>query len=572
MRLLRTLLALALAASAVPPAKAARDDDASRWADETLKALSLRERIGQMVMMPLQVEFMNAGGERLAEIKRRVTELSLGGVVVRGGGPAETAALLNELQRASKLPLLVGADYEYGLRMQMKNGTPFVSNMGVAAAGDPRAAYEQARTTAEEARALGVNWLFGPVADINNNPDNPVINVRSFGEDPRRVAEFVAASVRGARDGGALSTVKHFPGHGDTAVDSHIGLPTIRADRARLERVELVPFRAAIEAGVDAVMTAHVALPSVAGDELPATLSPKVTTGLLRRELGFKGLVVTDSLSMGAVVKSFPGGEGTVRAVRAGADVALTPPDPKAAVDALEEAVKRGELSESRIDESVRKILSAKHRLGLVKSREVDPANVQRVLERPAAVAAAQRVAENSVTLLRNEGNLLPLDADRAARALFVVIAADDDAEEGRALVPQFKRRAPGARVMRADPRTTPAEYDAILAEAAKAELVLAAPFVKRAAGKGTVALPERQAEFLRRLVSTGKPVGVVAFGGPYLVRQFPAARSLAVAYGIEEVAQTAAARVLFGEAPFRGRLPVSVPGMFEMGSGIVNK
>ncbi|HLM57887.1 MAG TPA: glycoside hydrolase family 3 N-terminal domain-containing protein, partial [Pyrinomonadaceae bacterium] len=473
------------------------------------------------------------------------------------------------LQRASRLPLLVGADYEYGLRMQMKNGTPFVSNMGVAAAGDPRAAYEQARTTAEEARALGVNWLFGPVADINNNPDNPVINVRSFGEDPRRVAEFVAAAVGGAREGGALSTVKHFPGHGDTAVDSHLGLPTIRADRARLDRVELVPFRAAIEAGVDAVMTAHVALPLAAGDGLPATLSPKMTTELLRRELGFKGLVVTDSLSMGAVVKTFPGGEGTVRAVRAGADVALTPPDPKAAIDALEEAVRRGQLSEARVNESVRKILLTKHRLGLVKSREVDLANVPRVLERPAAVAAAERVAENSVTLLRNDGDLLPLDAGRAARALFVVIAADDDAEEGRALVPQLKRRAPGARVMRADPRTTAAEYDAMLAEAAKAELVLAAPFVKRAAGKGTVALPEQQAEFLRRLVATGRPVGVVAFGGPYLVRQFPAARALAVAYGIEEIAQTAAARVLFGEAPFRGRLPVSVPGMFQIGAGI---
>jgi len=579
MRLFRTILALALLAAVVrAPARVAAlqskpaqpaDPAASRWVEETLRGLSLRERVGQLVMTPVQVEFMNAGGERMSDIRRRVTELSLGGVVVRGGGPAETAALVNELQRASRVPLLVGADYEHGLRMQMKSGTPFTSNMGVAAAGDPRAAYEQGRVTAEEARALGVNWLFGPVADINNNPDNPVINVRSFGEDPRRVAEFVAAAVRGVRDGGALSTVKHFPGHGDTAVDSHIGLPTVRADRARLERVELVPFRAAIAAGVDAVMTAHVALPLVTGDELPATLSPKLTGDMLRRELGFGGLVVTDSLSMGAVAKSYPAGEVAVRAVRAGADVALTPPDPKAAVDALEAAVKRGEISEARLDESVRKILHAKYRLGLSKKREADLAAINRVLERPEAVAASQRVAENSVTLLRNEGGLLPLDSARAERALFIVVAADNDPEEGRVLVPQIKRWAPPARVFRADPRTTPAEYEEMLAEASKAELIVAAAFVKRAAGKGTVSLPERQAEFLRRLAGAGKPVAVVAFSGPYLVRQFPSAQALATAYGIEDIAQSAAARVLFGEAPFRGRLPVSVPGLFELGAGI---
>jgi beta-N-acetylhexosaminidase len=569
--------AVLLTAVSLTPTRSARSRQRraaaaeARWVEETLKNLSLRERLGQMLMTPVQVE--QATGGRLDDLKKLVAELGLGGVVVRGGSPEAVAALTNELQRAARVPVFVGADYERGLRMQMKSaGTPFTNNMGVAAAGDSRAAFEQGRITAEEGRAVGVNWLFGPVADLNNNPDNPVINVRSFGEDPKRVAEFVSAAVRGTREGGALSTAKHFPGHGDTAVDSHIGLPTIRADRARLDKLELVPFRAAISAGVDSVMTAHVALPALTGDELPATLSPKVTTELLRRELKFDGLVVTDSLGMGAITKGFPGGEASVRAVIAGADVALTPPDLKASLDALEAAVKGGRITRERVDESVRRILRAKHRLGLSERRTVDIDAVRNLVERPEALLSASGVAERSITLLRDGGGLLPLGKARASRAAFVVIAADEDPEEGRRFIPQVQARVPGARLLRADPKTTAGEYDALLAEASKAETIIVAAFVKRAAGKGTVALPERQAEFVRRLVASAKPVAVVAFSGPYLVRQFPEAAAFMVAYGIEDVAQDAAARVLFGDAPARGRLPVTVPGLFAAGSGIQTK
>lgn len=565
------MLATALNSSVARTSPLRRADGESRWVEETLKSLSTRARLGQMLLTPVQVE--QATGGRLEELKKQLTELGLGGVVMRGGTPESVATLTNELQRTSRVPLFVGADYERGLRMQMKSsGTPFTNNMGVAAAGDPRAAYEQGKITAQEARAIGVNWLFGPVADLNNNPDNPVISVRSFGEDPRRVAEFVAAAVRGTREGGALSTVKHFPGHGDTAVDSHIGLPTIGADRARLDRLELVPFRAAIAAGVDSVMTAHIALPKLTGDELPATLSPKVTTDLLRRELKFEGLVVTDSLGMGAITKGFPGGEASVRAILAGADVALTPPELKASLDALEAAVDNNRLTRERVDESVRRILRAKYRLGLSERRTVDTAAVRNLVERPEALDAARRVAEASITLLRDGRGWLPLDARRTANAAFVVVAADDDPEEGRTFVPRVQSRAPGARVLRADPKTSAAEYETLLAEASKAETIVVAAFVKRAAGKGTVALPERQAEFVRRLVAAGKPVAVVAFSGPYLIRQLPGVTAFMVAYGIEDVAQEAAVRVLFGDAPARGRLPVTVPGLFEAGAGIRTK
>jgi beta-N-acetylhexosaminidase len=441
--------------------------------------------------------------------------------------------------------------------------------MGVAAAGDARAAYRQGRIIAEEMRAIGVNWLFAPVADINNNPDNPVISIRSFGENPKRVAEFVASAVRGVRDGGAMATAKHFPGHGDTATDSHIGLATIRADRARLETVELLPFRAAIDAGVDAIMTAHVALPEVNGDSLPASLSAKMTTELLRRELGYQGVIVTDSLSMGAITRGFPGAEGAVRAIKAGADVALTPPDPAAAISGIEDSVRRGEITEERINASVGRLLRAKYRLGLARQRTVDPGAVNLHVERPEAMREAQRVAESSITVLRNEGRMLPLDAERARRALFIVVAADDDPEEGRTFIPQVRERVKDARVLRADLRTTATEYDSIIAEATKADAVVVAPFVKRAASKGTVALPETQAEFVRRLVATGKPVAVIAFGSPYLVRQFPKTPVYVATYAIEDVAQGAAVRALFGEVPVTGRLPVSVPGFFEIGAGL---
>jgi beta-N-acetylhexosaminidase len=539
----------------------------SRWIEETLRSLDLRERAGQLVVAAVQASPTGEDAARMEDLKKQV--VGLGGILVRGGSPASVAALTNELQRAAKVPLLVAADYERGLRMQMKSGTPFTYAMAVAATGDPGAAYAQGKITAEEARAVGVNWLLGPVADINNNPDNPVINVRSYGEDPQRVARFVAEAVRGIRDGGALATAKHFPGHGDTAVDSHIGLATIRADRDRLERVELVPFRATIAAGVDSVMTAHVALPLVTGNELPSTLSHEITTELLRRRLGYRGLIVTDSLGMGAVVKSYPNGEAAVRAIKAGADVALGTPDPRTAVEAIEDAVKRGEITEARLEESVRRILSAKYRVGLASKRTVEVEAVGRLIERPDAIKRAERVAEESITLLRNERNLFPLDAARAARTLFVVVAADDDEEEGATFIPQVRARVNGARIVRLGPRAGAEEFDRTLAEAASADAVVVAAFVKRAASKGTVALPGAQAEFVRRLAASGRPVAVVAFSGPYLIRQFPEVKTYATAYGIEEVSQAAAVRALFGETPFRGRLPVSIPGLFALGAGI---
>lgn len=541
----------------------------SKWVEHTLKSLSLRERIGQLIVVSAASEFTNFSSDRFADLQREITENKVGGVILSWGSPNEVAAITNEMQRLAKIPLLISADYERGLRMRLRSGTPFTTAMAVAASGDVNAAYNQGKIIAQEMRAIGVNWLYAPVADINNNPDNPVINIRSFGEDPKRVAELVSAFTRGVHDGGALSTAKHFPGHGDTATDSHIGLATITADRPRLDNTELVPFRAAINAGVDSIMVAHVAVPKVSGDELPATLSPKLTNELLRRDLNYQGIIVTDSLGMGAIIKSFPNGTAAVQAIKAGADVALMPPNPKAAIDAIEGAVKSGELTEDRINESVKRLLHAKYRLGLIKQRFVDLSAVNRLVEQKANMQEAQRVAEMSITLLRNQGDLLPLNVELASRTLFIVLAADDDNLEGQVLIPQIQQRARGAKILRLDPRSTSADYAAALEEAVRAEGVIIAPFVKRAALKGTVALPEAQANFTKRLLESAKPVAVVAFGSPYLIRQFPTVPVYMVTYAIEEPAQFAAARALFGEIPITGHLPVRIPGIFELGTGL---
>ncbi len=549
--------------------RAEANSDETKWVERTLKSLSLRERVGQMIVVATSSEFMNPSSERYGELQKQITETKVGGIIVSWGSVNEIAAQTNEFQRLAKTPLLIASDMERGLRMRSRNGTPFTTAMGVAASGDTNAAYNEGKIIAQEMRAIGVNWLYAPVADLNNNADNPVINIRSFGEDPKRVGEFIAAFTRGVRDGGALSTAKHFPGHGDTATDSHIGLPTINADRARLDAVELAPFRAAIGAGVDSIMVAHIALPRVAGDELPATLSPKLTGDLLRRELKYQGIIVTDALGMGAITKGFPNGAAAVQAIKAGADVALMPPDPRQAVDAIEAAVKSGELTEARINESVRRLLSAKYRLGLTKQRFVDLAAVNRLIERPENVQEANRIAEMSITLLRNHGDMLPLDRARASRTLFLVIAADDDLEEGRTFIPQVQQRVGQAKIIRLDPRSTADDYRIAMDEVAKAESIIIAPFVKRAASKGTVALPEAQANFVRRLIALEKPVAVIAFGSPYLIRQFPNAPVYVVTYAIEEVAQLAAVRALFGETAITGRLPVSIPNLFELGAGL---
>jgi beta-glucosidase-like glycosyl hydrolase/CubicO group peptidase (beta-lactamase class C family) len=551
---------------------------AEKWVESTLKKMTLEEKLGQLLFVFYFGGLTSTESDAYRELVRLVEQNHIGGLVLQTRGTPlgversqayPAAALANQLQARAKVPLLVGADFERGTAMRVEEGTAFPHAMAVAAAGSPQDAYAMGRLTALEARALGVHWIFAPVADVNSNPENPIINTRSFGEDPGRVAEFVAAYVRGVEEHGALSTTKHFPGHGDTAVDSHTDLPIIRGERARLDAVELVPFRAAIAAGASSLMTGHLAVPAVEPDaEVPATLSGRVLADLLRRELGFDGLIVTDALDMGGVTSRYPPHEAAVRAVLAGADVLLVPPVTDAALAALREAVESGRLPVARVEESVRRILRAKARVGLDRQRAVDLEALNRVLRRPESLAAAQEMADRGVTLLRDEPKLLPLDATRRRRVLLIIAAGDPDPYPGEDLEREIRWRVDELQVVRTDTRFARVET-VRLPPPESYDLAVAALIVRVTDRKGTVGLPDNQAALVNELLATGKPVVVVCLGNPYLVERFPAAKTWLGAFSTVDVAQRAAARALFGQAAIGGRMPVSVPGIAKAGDGL---
>jgi beta-glucosidase-like glycosyl hydrolase/CubicO group peptidase (beta-lactamase class C family) len=540
--------------------------------------MTLDEKLGQLLMLYVWGRFTSAGDPELRRLENWVTGGKVGGLLLQAfRTPAgieidrvyPTAALLNRLQSAAKIPLLVAADFETGTAMRLAEGTSLPHLMAVAATGNPRDAYRHGRITALEARAAGVNWIFAPVSDVNNNPANPIINIRSFGEDPAKVGELAAQFVHGAQANGVLATAKHFPGHGDTDVDSHMGLPVITGDRERLERVELAPFRAAIRAGVGSMMTGHLLVPALEPNrKLPVTLSPTIIDGLLRRDMGFRGLVVTDSLDMAGVAMLYPANRTAVLSMQAGADILLLPPSPEAALSSLREAVREGRLAMAKIDDAVRRILFAKARLGLEKRPAVDLGRLNEAFGRPEFAREALDIADRGVTLLRDGDHLLPLDATRPARALLVAISADPELLPGDGLENEIRGRVDSLEVLRSDARFVPPERVELPA-AESYDVAIVALYVRVADRKGTIGLPEEQAKLVGRVLAAGKPVVVACFGSPYLISHFPGARCWIAAFSTTPVAERAMGRAIFGEVAIGGKLPVTVPGVAAMGLGL---
>lgn len=544
---------------------------ASAWVESTLRKMTVDEKIGQLLFTTYHGSFTATDSDAYKQLLHDVQDLHVGGfIVITHGSPLgivksqayPTAVLANQLQSKSKLPLLIGADFERGTAMRYDEGTSFPTAMAVAAAGNPKDAYTMGKVTALEARATGVNWIYAPDSDVNNNPGNPIINTRSFGENPQRVAEFVSAFVKGVEDNGGLATAKHFPGHGDTSADSHIDLPTIPASRERLEHLELVPFRAAISSGAGSIMTGHLSVPALEPDpNTPATLSPKILHGLLRKELGFQGLIVTDAMDMGGITVRYSPGEAAVRAVAAGVDCVLMPPVPDAAFEALQSAVKSGRISKGRLDESVRRILQAKARLGLNTSRLVDVNALNHRFGSAAWQKEAQEISDRGVTLLRDTQHRLPLDGTKPARALLLAFYADPEPYPGEDLERELRSRFDSVITLRSDTRfvnastlrlPSPDSYD----------VAIVAFFVRVSDRKGNVDIPAEQTALAEQVYKTGKPVITVGLGSPYLIERFPQAETWLAAFGISDVAQISVARALFGEIPVRGHLPVTVPGV----------
>src|SRR6266403_1485928 len=552
---------------------------ANAWVENTLRKMSVDEKIGQLLFATYHGSLTATDTAAYRQITHDVTDLHVGGFInITQGSPLgivksqayPTAVLNNQLQAKSQVPLLVGADFERGTAMRLDEGTSFPTAMALAAGGNPKDAYTLGKITALEARAVGVHWIYAPDADVNNNPGNPIINTRSFGEDPARVAEFVSEFVRGVRENGGLATAKHFPGHGDTAADSHIDLPLIRADRARLDQLELVPFRAAISMHVDSIMTGHLNVPALEPDpNTPATLSHSILTDLLRNQLGYQGLIVTDAMDMGGITVRYAPGEAAVRAVVAGVDALLMPPVPDAAFEALQAAVKSGRISKERLDASVRRILQAKARLGLNTSRLVDTNAINKNFGSAAWQKEAQEISDRGVTLLRDTPHRLPLDGTKPARALLLAFYADPEPYPGEDLERELRSRFDSVTTLRADTRFVNAST-LKLPPPDSYDVAILALFVRVSDRKGNVDVPAEQAAVAEQIYKTGKPIITVGFGSPYLIEKFPQAETWLAAFGISDVAQISVARALFGEIPVRGHLPVTIPGVnMKLGYGL---
>ena len=566
-------------AGANSAAASRRAREAAKWADSTLQKMSVDEKIGQLLFTTYHGELTPTDSATYAKIVHDVVDLHCGGFInvthitpmgIEKSQAYATAVLNNQLQSKAKLPLLIGADFERGTGMRLDDGTSFPTAMALAAGGNPADAYTMGKVTALEARSVGVQWIYAPVSDVNNNPGNPIINTRSFGEDPHKVAEYVSQFVRGVEENGGLATAKHFPGHGDTAADSHIDLPVIPANRERLESLELVPFRAAVAAGAGSIMTGHLAVPALEPDiNTPATLSHNILTGVLRDELHFQGLVVTDAMDMGGITVRYAPGEAAVRAVLAGADALLMPPVPDAAFEGLQNAVHSGRISIERLDASVRRILEAKAMLGLDKTRIVDINAINQKLGSVAWQTEAQNISDRGITLLRDTPKTLPIDGTKPNRALLLAFYADPEPYPGEDLERELKSRFDSVTTLRADTRFINAG-SLKLPDPSTYDTAILALFVRVSDRKGNVDVPVEQAAVADQLYKTGKTVITLGFGSPYLIERFPLAQTWLAAFGISDVAQISMARAMFGELPVRGKLPVTIPGVdMKAGSGI---
>jgi beta-N-acetylhexosaminidase len=579
------------------------------WADSVLATLSLRDKAAQMVWPWMLGDYTASDDANYQRIERLMREQHLGGLIISVGSPTEIAAKLNALQSVSPLPLLVGADLETGAAFRARGGyflpngidlggaTNFPYQMGIGATRDSSLAYAMGKVTALEGRALGIHMAFAPVVDVNNNPKNPVISTRSFGENPQLVAGLGAAFVRGIQENGMLATAKHFPGHGDTEQNSHLELARVEASRARIDSVELVPFRAAVNAGVRGVMTFHGLMPALDTTPIAATLNPRIMTDLLRGDLGFKGLVITDALDMNGVLGKMSMAEVTQRAVSAGADVLLMPTDNVGAIDAVVDGVRTGSFPESRIDASVRKLLVAKHEMGLDRQRLVDVQAMRTIVGDSANMATARTAAERAITLVKDSLGMIPLGRlPRTARVVSLSIAPKVDLGAGLAFNGELARAFPAVRSLTLSPESLygaasgatvgaavaggtyvaspqpalfPASVENALHASQGADVVIVSSYFGASSSTAKLAAPAGMGALIDSLQKAGAKVILVSFSNPYIASELPATPAYVVAWGPAPVSQRAAARALLGLSPITGQLPITIPSVAGYGTGL---
>ncbi|GLZ11852.1 beta-N-acetylhexosaminidase [Actinomadura sp. NBRC 104425] len=584
-------LAAALGATPAAPALAAPGPDPQLT--RIIKAMTLEEKAAQLFV--LQVYGKSADTADPADVARNrrlygvdnaaqlIARYKPGGIIYYGADPAnvdnprQLAAFSNGIQRAAlaqrvPVPALISIDQEGGIVARVQPpATQSPGAMALAAGRRPADARTLAAVTARELRAMGVNADYAPVADVNVNPANPVIGVRSFGSDPALVSRMVTAQIDGYSAGGVAPTVKHFPGHGDTRTDSHTGVPQIEHTREQWERLDLPPFRAAVARGADAIMTGHLVVPALDPSGDPATLSRPILTGILRRRLGYRGVIVTDALDMQGVRDKYGDDRIPVLALKAGADMLLKPPADSTGAGlfptqlrAVVEAVRSGELTERRLDESVYRVLELKRKRGLFRDPFADESKVDRIVGAPAHLAAAQRATDRTTTLVKNDAGLLPL-RPRPRN----VLVAGWGAATTRTLADELARRGAAATVRETGLSPTRQSIDDTAAAARDADLVVAVTNRAWDVEPSTPTEPHNgpgQADLVKALVATGKPVVVIAVRDPYDIAYFTEAPTYLATYSYTAEALRSAVKVLFGELAPSGRLPVTIPAAGDSG------
>lgn len=558
-----------------------------QWIEQSLAAMSIPELVGQMLVADFAAVFTHRAHENFQRLERILREQHVGGIILAGGNVLDIALLTNELQQLSKLPLLVNADLETGLQFFWRpwlrvrgrapdmpaflpgGGTAMPCMMAIGATRSAEHAYDAGRITALEARAMGIHWTNSPVLDVNNNPRNPIINTRSFGEDPQLVARLGAAYVQGCQSEGVIATVKHFPGHGDTSQDTHMQLPVMNFDETRLHAMELIPFKAAIGAGAKAVMTAHIALPQIDASKRPATLSRKIITELLREQLGFNGLVVTDAFTMQGITDHYGQEEAAVLAAQAGADMLLIPADTAKVHQRLVQAVTNGEVAREQIHAAVRRILTAKAELNLHVSRRVSFENIMTTVGAPESHNIAEKISAEALTLLEHDGRALPLRAQPPKKIFALVISNALQQGDGAHLHECLSRYGHQIDMLSFLHEPTPAALERALSQCREAELVLVTMYLSVGAWKGAMRIPALAYDFMNTAQAMHKPMLAVSFGDPYVFEHLPPMSASLCAYNGGRMMEGLVARALMGELDMHGKLPVTIPHRFVFGAGL---
>jgi beta-N-acetylhexosaminidase len=545
------------------------------WVDSMLASLSVEEKVGQLLLAYSSSFYKSQDEETFVELSDLIEARRIGGVMFSKGNVYEVAMLANQFQAKAKVPLLVSADMEYGVAMRIYRTTEFPSNMALSATRSPGYAYKMGQIIAKEARALGIHQNYAPTVDLNNNPENPIINTRAFSEKIDLTNVMSKAFINGLQNGGLIATAKHFPGHGDTEIDSHKDLPVLPFKKSRLDALELQPFKAAVTEGIMSVMVGHLALPEIVDDEsVPATLSKEVTSRILRQEMGFNGLVVTDAMTMHGVRKGFDVGEAAVRAVNAGNDLVLMSPDLNQAYDAILDAVNTNRITMARLNESVRRILIAKDWLNLHNNRFVDFNAIPGQVGIQAHKDLAQEIADHSITLLRNKGTILPLTVKTSWRKkiLHVTLQNVESRNVGKTFQRELRKRFVTDH-HRIDPLSNQLNYNDVYMASKKSAAIVVSCFVDVRLWADNFGLDKDQTRFLKKLTYIANkeniPLILVSFGSPYVIMGHDDIPVYLCAYTGVKVSQISVAKLLNGEISPKGYLPITIPGAFKYNHGL---